>query len=137
MKLTNLKCQMAKYNPDGKGNKLTDGGGLYLHVQEAGKYWRVNYRFLGKQKTLSLGTYPLISLAEAREKRDVAKKQLGNHEDPMESKKLRKLELQTNYENNFEAIAREWHQHIFWLKIMTDTELRVPKGADGVVPEDF
>ncbi|MCH2547807.1 MAG: tyrosine-type recombinase/integrase [Alphaproteobacteria bacterium] len=113
MKLTNIKCQTAKFSPDGKGNKLADGAGLYLHLQEQGKYWRMNYRFLGKQKTLSFGTYPLISLAEAREKRDAAKKQLDRDQDPMEVKKLRKLELHTNYENNFEAIAREWHQHKF------------------------
>lgn len=111
MKLTNIQCKNAKYSSDGKGNKLSDGGGLFLHIQEKGKYWRMNYRFLGKQKTLALGVYPRMSLAEAREGRETAKKLLDAGKDPMETKKLDRLELQTNYENNFENLAREWHAH--------------------------
>jgi hypothetical protein len=48
MKLTNTQCKNAKYQPDGTGNKLTDGGGLFLHLIESGKYWRMNYRLAGK-----------------------------------------------------------------------------------------
>jgi hypothetical protein len=55
MKLTNIECKKATYNPSGVGNKLSDGGGLILHIKENGKYWRLNYRFLGIQKTLALG----------------------------------------------------------------------------------
>lgn len=109
MKLTNIQCKNAKFDPSGKGNKLSDGGGLYLQVSETGKYWRLNYRFLGKQKTLAVGTYPLTSLAEARERRDVAKKMVEAGNDPSTQKKLAKLELQTNHDNSFERIAREWH----------------------------
>ena len=58
MTLTNIQCKNAKYNPDGKGNKLSDGGGLFLHLKETGKYWRMNYRFLDKQETLYMGVYP-------------------------------------------------------------------------------
>ncbi len=109
MKLTNIQCKNAVYDPSGAGNKLSDGGGLYLQISETGKYWRLNYRFLGKQKTLAIGTYPLISLAEARTKRDEAKKKLIAGQDPSTEKKLTKLALQTNHDNSFEAIAREWH----------------------------
>lgn len=109
-KLTALQCKNTKYNPDGKGNKLSDGGGLFMHVKEKGKYWRLNYRFLNKQKTLSLGVYPRISLSDARERREEAKKLLDKGIDPGEQKKVKKLELQTAYQNNFENIAREWHQ---------------------------
>jgi hypothetical protein len=71
-KLTNIECKNAKYNPSGKGNKLSDGAGLVLHVKENGKYWHLYYRFLDKQKTISFGVYPTISLLEAREKRSLS-----------------------------------------------------------------
>ena len=81
MKLSDKACKNSKYNPKGVGNKLADGGGLVLLLKENGKYWRLNYRFLGKQKTLALGVYPQISLAEAREKRNAAKKLLQLQSD--------------------------------------------------------
>lgn len=69
MKLTNTQVKNAK--PKLKAYKLTDGEGMYLLVHPNGsKYWRLNYRFQSKQKTLALGVYPLISLAEAREARN-------------------------------------------------------------------
>lgn len=66
-----------KYTGKPSGEKHSDGGGMYLHVLAAGKYWRMNYRFVGKQKTLSLGVYPAVSLAEARKGRDKAHKLLA------------------------------------------------------------
>lgn len=72
MKLNDTKCRNAK--PDSKAYKLFDGGGLYLEVTSNGsKLWRVKYRYLGKEKRLSLGAYPLVTLAEAREGRDEIK----------------------------------------------------------------
>jgi integrase len=110
-KLTNIQCKNAKYNPSGKGNKLFDGAGLCLYLKEnGGKYWHFYYRFLNKQRTLSFGTYPQTSLAEARDKRTIAKKQLDEGIDPAAAKKQKKLETQLKYENNFEAIARKWHE---------------------------
>lgn len=108
-KLTDIKCKKAQYSADGSGNKLSDGGGLYLHLKNSGKYWRLNYRFLGKQKTLSLGVYPQVTLAEARDRRVEAKKLIDDGKDPGIEKKIAKIELQTNYANNFEALTREWH----------------------------
>jgi hypothetical protein len=65
-----------------KPYKLSDERGLYLLVNAAGKYWRLDYRFAGERKTLALGVYPDVSLANAREKRDVARKQIADGIDP-------------------------------------------------------
>ena len=86
-KLTHTSIKNAK--PKGKPYKLVDGGGMYLLVNRSGKYWRVNYRYAGKQKTLALGVYPEISLMEARQRRDEAKKQLANDLDPQVEKQIR------------------------------------------------
>lgn len=86
MKLTNTQVKNAK--PKAKAYKLTDGEGMYLLVHPNGsKYWRLNYRFQAKQKTLALGVYPLISLAEAREARNEAKTHIAKGIDPNELKK--------------------------------------------------
>jgi len=69
----------------------------------------MNYRFLGKQKTYSIGIYPLVGLKEAREKRDEAKKLIADGKDPSTQKQLAKIELQERHDNTFEALAREWH----------------------------
>jgi integrase len=110
MKLTDTACKKA--NPSDKARKLADGGGLYLEVSPSGsKYWRMKYRFNGKESRLAFGVYPDTSLQEAREKRRLAKKMLDNGQDPNEQKKLDKLERKVNYENNFENVTREWHAH--------------------------
>jgi len=96
--------------PAEKPLKLFDAGGLFLLVQPAGgKWWRFKYRFEGKEKLLSLGTYPDISLRNARDKRDLARKLLANGADPGEAKKAEKRTKKLNAENSFEAVAREWH----------------------------
>ncbi len=91
------------------GDKHSDGGGLYLHVTGSGKYWRVNYRFSGKQKTLALGTYPAVSLKMAREGRDAAKEQLAQGVDPSTAKQEAKHAAKLAAANTYEAIAREFH----------------------------
>jgi integrase len=87
-----------------------DGGGLYLLVTPTGgKLWRFKYRYAGKGKLLSFGSYPEISLAEARQRRDEARKLLANDVDPGEVRKARKAAIIANAENSFEVVAREWH----------------------------
>jgi hypothetical protein len=109
MKLTVRQIDTAK--PKEKPYKLSDGGGLYLEVTTNGsRYWRLKYRYAGKEKRLAFGVYPEVSLAQAREKRDAAKKLLSAGSDPGEVKKAEKIAQKLNYENTFEAIAREWHQ---------------------------
>ncbi|EMF4701497.1 tyrosine-type recombinase/integrase [Serratia bockelmannii] len=109
MPLTDIKVKTAK--PMDKAYKLTDGGGMYLLVKPNGsKYWRLKYRFVGKEKMLSIGVYPDVSLADARQKRDDARKILAAGGDPGEVKKADKLAQKLSTENTFEAIAREWHK---------------------------
>lgn len=89
--------------------KLSDGGGLFLLVQPNGaKYWRLAYRFDGKQKTLALGVYPDVSLATARELRDDFRKLLAADIDPSEHKKAKKAVKQGQAANSFEVVALEW-----------------------------
>lgn len=98
--------------PRDKSYKLSDEKSLYILVTYTGKYWRFDYRFLGKRKTLALGSYPDVSLVQARERRDSARKLLANDPaiDPSEYKKAEKASNITSAENSFEVIAREWWQ---------------------------
>ena len=106
-KLTDTAIKSAK--PKDAPYKLSDGGGMYLLVKpNGGKYWHLAYRFNNKQKLLALGVYPEVSLKEARLKRDVAKKQLQNEQDPSEAKKEQKRLSILESANTFEAIANEW-----------------------------
>ncbi|MBI1216810.1 MAG: DUF4102 domain-containing protein [Alphaproteobacteria bacterium] len=109
MKLSDKKCRNAK--PESKPYKLVDGGGLYLLVKpEGGKYWRMKYYYLGKEKLLALGVYPLVSLAEAREARNQAKKMLAAGKDPSVVKKENKRKALRTAKNTFQAVALEWHE---------------------------
>lgn len=110
MPLTDTACRNAK--PKDKPYKLADSAGLHLLVKpNGGRYWRLKYYFLGKEKLLSLGTYPEVSLADARDKREQARKLLTNDIDPAQAKRTAKLAKLINNENTFEAIAREWHSN--------------------------
>ncbi|MCI5462360.1 tyrosine-type recombinase/integrase [Escherichia coli] len=109
MALTDVKVKTAK--PKEKPYKLADGGGMYLLINANGsKYWRMKYRFANKEKMLSIGVYPDVTLADAREKRSEARKILAAGGDPGEAKKEEKISLQMSLKNTFEAVAREWHQ---------------------------
>ncbi|UYP73496.1 tyrosine-type recombinase/integrase [Pantoea dispersa] len=108
MALTDIQIRRAK--PQEKPYTLSDGLGLALLINPDGsKGWRFRYRFNGKAKLMSFGSYSLVSLAEAREKRDVARKQVANDIDPVVERKAQKLAKQLSAENSFEAISREWH----------------------------
>ncbi len=106
MPLNDLKVRNAK--PKAKFYKLADSEGLYLHVTDkGGKLWRFRYRFEGKEKLLALGKYPEISLLDARQRRDDARRLLANNVDPGA---VRKAQKQAKIEDieTFEVIAREW-----------------------------
>ncbi|ASY77972.1 integrase [Pectobacterium polaris] len=106
------RCKSQKSQPEDKAYKLTDGEGMHLMVHPNGsKYWRLQYRFDGKQKTLALGVYPEITLSEARQRRDEAKRQIATGTDPSEHKKVDKQLRQTLVDNTFKAIALEWHEY--------------------------
>jgi len=105
MALTDTTCKNAKANPD-KAYKLTDERGLYLLVsKKGGKWWRFDYRFGGKRKTLSMGTYPETPLKLARNNRDEAREQLLQGVDPSLKRKIEKL---GSVENTFKAVAEEF-----------------------------
>ena len=109
MKLTDINIKKAK--PGEKARKLFDGGGLYIQIEPTGgKLWRYKYRFEGKEKTLYLGKYPDISLAEARERHQEARKQLTQGIDPSAAKKAVKAAGVERAANSFEVVAREWFE---------------------------
>jgi len=108
MPLTDLQIRNAK--PKAAPYKLSDGGGLYLLVKPIGsKLWLLKYRYSGKEKSLSIGQYPHISIAEAREKRFHAKKLLIDGTDPSAKKQEDKRLKAYNANNTFRAIAEDWH----------------------------
>ena len=107
MPLTDIAIKKTK--PTDKPYKLADERGLcLLIVPTGGKWWRFSYRFNGKQKTLSMGTYPDVPLIKAREKRDEARRLVAEGIDPSEHRKLHKARREELGNNTFEAIAREW-----------------------------
>ena len=110
MPLTDIQVKNAKKQP--KEYKLSDGGGLHILITPSGgKLWRLQYRIEGKQKNIAFGAYPYISLADARQLREDARKLIANGIDPNAVKKAQKHqeEIQSDSDNNtFEVVAREW-----------------------------
>ena len=109
MALTDVAIRGAKPKP--KPYKLTDSAGLFLLVQPTGgKLWRLKYRIDGREKKLGLGTYPDVSLSEARTRRDNARTQLAHGKDPSREKQREKARERINASNTFNAIATEYCQ---------------------------
>jgi integrase len=107
MPLTDTRLRNAK--PKAQAYKLSDGGGMYLLVTPKGaRYWRLDYRFAGKRRTLALGIYPTVSLSNARCRREDARALLAKDIDPGVAKRATKRIAKLTSENTFEAIAREW-----------------------------
>lgn len=112
--LQDIAVRQATLEPEQKMRKLSDGDGtskygtgLYLLITPTGKYWRYDYRYAGKRKTLALGTYPVVTLKQAREAHAQAKQRLSEGIDPMVEKKARKVEdMQT-----FRVVAERWREH--------------------------
>jgi len=108
MSLTEVKIKSAKIKD--KKYKLSDSEGLYLLVHTNGsKYWRLKYRYNGKEKVYSIGIYPQLSLAAAREERFRIKQQLKERINPNDEKKTEILEARLKTDDSFESVAREWH----------------------------
>jgi integrase len=108
MALTDTFVKNIKHTGAAAGDKHTDGRAMYLLVNAAGKYWRMNYRFTDKRKTLALGVYPDVGLAKARARRDKAREQLADGIDPATAKREEKQAQVDAAANTFEAIARVW-----------------------------
>ncbi len=108
MPLTDTAIRRAK--PEAKPRKLFDERGLFLLLsQNGGKWWRFKYRFGGKEKQLSLGVYPDVSLKDARDRRDEARKLVANGIDPSDKRKAQKAMQDGVAGNSFEVVAREWY----------------------------
>lgn len=111
MPLTHFEMRNTK--PADKPFKISDGGGLYLLVQPNGAMlWRLKYRFVGEERALSFGAYPIVALADEREKRDAAKKLLANGKDPSTEKRLERLATETASRNTFGLVAAEYIQNL-------------------------
>ena len=124
MPLTNTAIRNIK--PQETPFKMSDEKGLYLLVKKSGKYFRFDYRFEGKRKTMALGVYPDVTLKEARDKRDDARKLLENGVEPMAHAKILKEQEQDDATNSFEAVALEWfsrNKHS-WAKSHSRTVIR-------------
>jgi hypothetical protein len=108
--LTDTAIRKAK--PSAAAQKLTDGGGMYLLLKPDGsRYWRMDYRFSGKRKTLALGVYPIVTLADARQRREDAKRRLSNGIYPSaERKETKQAQVAASRASGatFAAVARDW-----------------------------
>ena len=134
MPLTDIAVRNAKARE--RPYKLSDGGWLHLLVNPNGaRLWRISYRWDGRQKTLSLGAYPAISLAEARKRRDTLKEQLARGIDPGQARKAEKRTATLKASRTFEAIAPSFYPAFgsFW---RLDLRFRA-WGAAGTDAEPF
>ncbi|WP_042428882.1 tyrosine-type recombinase/integrase [Comamonas granuli] len=112
MPLTELQCKKAICPPDRKRVRLSDEKNLYLEVTAGGgKYWFWKYRIGTKETRLALGVYPEVSLAQARDGRDDARKMLKGGGDPGQARREAKLARAFNLGNTFEEVARQWWAH--------------------------
>lgn len=95
--------------PRDRDYKLTDGDGLFLLVRPNGsKLWRMNYKYLGRYRTLAFGSWPEVSLADARAKRDEARRQIAAGLDPSHEKKIEQARAAISEDNSFKLVAEEW-----------------------------
>jgi integrase len=126
MPLTELKAKQAL--PGDKDRKISDEKGLYLLVSKnGGKYWRMKYRFAGKEKKLSFGVYPEVSLKAARQERDKARMELRKGIDPGQLKQTHKAQLKEAHSHSFQAVALEWFsiQQSRWAESTSEKQLWV------------
>ena len=136
MPLNDIACKNAKC-PAGKLRaRFTDMGGTYLEVMPTGgKLWRWTYRYGGKEKRLALGSYPAVSLGEARKKREEARTILKTGVDPVQVKADKKAAGKINIENNFEAVARAWFAHWKDTKTARHSEYVIRRLEADVFPD--
>lgn len=123
--LTEAKARAAK--PKTKPYKLSDSYRLFLLVNPGGgKLWRWSYRYDGKEKSMALGAYPVVGLADARRKRDELRAVLEEGRDPAIAKKLKVEAILEAARRTFETVAREWHEHTKeqWARVHADDVLR-------------
>lgn len=111
-KLTSAQIKSATFEKYGKRSKLADGNGLYLDIQATGRYWRLKYRFAGKEKLLALGVYPETTLKDARAARDEARQLLAKDIDPAAYRRQSESQRRDAAANTFKAVAVEWLEQV-------------------------
>jgi len=111
-KVTTQEIRAASY--PNEPSKLFDGGGLYLHIQKGGKYWRMKYRFAKKERLLAFGVYLEVSLKEARKCRDEARELLTKKIDPNHQRRLDQTARVKEALDTFGAVAREWYFEVMF-----------------------
>jgi integrase len=116
-KLTAVTVRTARF--EDRARKLFDGAGLYLHLQESGKYWRLKYRWGGKERLLALGVYPDVPLQEARQRRDDARELLARGIDPMAHRRAARAATVEASASTFEVIAREWFESVHQRRVVS------------------
>ena len=134
MALTDIAVKNAKHSGKPAGDKHHDTGGLYLLVKAAGRYWRMDYRFGGKRKTLALGIYPAVSLVQARKGRDKARQLLEQGIDPYLHRRAEKLLRTVEHENSFQAVAMQWYEQWSVGKSPTTTAIIMRRLKADVFP---
>ena len=107
-KLTSPEVKAATFDKYGKRTKLADGNGLYLDVQPGGRYWRLKYRYAGKEKLLALGVYPETTLKQARVQRDEARQMLADDTDPAAYRRQSETQRRDAAADTFRAVAEDW-----------------------------
>jgi len=119
MPLTDLQCRSAECPSGSARASFADGHGMYLEVlPSSARYWRLKYRFAGKEKRLALGVYPEVPLAHARQQRERVRALLASGIDPAAERKQAKEAAASEQSNTFEAVARDWHAQ--WRAARTD-----------------
>lgn len=108
MALTDTFVKQVKHKGSAIGERYADGGGMYLRVKAAGKYWRLDYRINGKAQTIGLGVYPEVTLAKARQRREKAREALADGINPSEAKRQEKQARAEAASNDFAAVAAVW-----------------------------
>lgn len=135
MALTDAKVKAAKLEDGKKTQKLADSGGLYLLLNKSGKYWRLDYRYAEKRKTLAIGIYPTVSLKKARKAREAAKELISNNIDPNQDKKVKKRKAFAQAQSQtFAGIADEWLQKMAGQWVATTTKHKKADLANHVLP---
>ncbi|WP_077529392.1 tyrosine-type recombinase/integrase [Vreelandella utahensis] len=104
--------------------KLFDGGGLYLHVQKAGQYWRMKYRIHGKERLLSIGKYPQVTLSQARAERDEARRLVSQGIDPVQQRRQQEQQRRAEVDNSLMGVSLEWLEHVHKPGVAANTARR-------------
>lgn len=153
MALTDIQCRNAKHKEDGKPSKLFDGHGLYLHITEKTKTWRLKYYLSGKEKLATVGQYPNVKLVEARKIADTMRDQAKQGIDPVEFRKKTKLDLiaqslaektravtfKDAYDEWYKVKQKEWsHKHAQAIQMQFDMYLQpiANKALEEITPLD-